>query len=57
MAFPYRKILCPIDFDDNSLNALERGAEISRQMNSKLAVLHVIPIVVRRVSFHGTFAL
>jgi universal stress protein A len=46
MAFPYRKILCPIDFDDNSLNALERAAEISRHMNSKLAVLHVISIVV-----------
>jgi universal stress protein family protein len=45
-AFPYRKILGPIDFDDNSLDALERAAEITLHMNSKLAVLHVIVIVV-----------
>jgi nucleotide-binding universal stress UspA family protein len=44
MAFPYRKILCPVDFDDNSLVALERAAEIARHMNSKLVVLHVLPI-------------
>ena len=47
MAFPYRTILCPVDFDDNSLMALDRAAEIAYHMNSKLALLHVIPIVVQ----------
>src|SRR5215471_14137484 len=44
MAFPYRKILCPVDFDENSLVALERAAELSRHMNSMLVLLHVLPI-------------
>jgi nucleotide-binding universal stress UspA family protein len=46
MAFPYRMILCPVDFDDNSLKALDRAAEIARHLNSKLALLHVIRIAV-----------
>jgi universal stress protein A len=46
MAFPYRKILCPIDFDDNSLTALERAAEFARYMDSILVLLHVLPIII-----------
>ena len=29
MAFPYRKILCPINFDDNSLTAIHEAAAIA----------------------------
>ena len=47
MAFPYRTILCPVDFDDNSLKALDRAAEIARHMKGKLVLLHVIPIVMQ----------
>jgi nucleotide-binding universal stress UspA family protein len=45
MAFPYRKILCPIDFDENSLQALDRAAEIARQFKSEMIVVHVVPMV------------
>jgi nucleotide-binding universal stress UspA family protein len=44
MSFPFHKILCPVDFDENSLNALERAAEFARSMKSKLILLHVLPI-------------
>jgi nucleotide-binding universal stress UspA family protein len=47
MAFPYQIILCPVDFDDNSLKALDRAAEIARHMKGKLVLLHVIPIVMQ----------
>jgi nucleotide-binding universal stress UspA family protein len=46
MAFPYRKILCPVDFDDNSLTALERAAEFARHMNGTVVLLHVLPMYV-----------
>ena len=26
MAFPFRRILCPVDFDDSSIDALETAA-------------------------------
>jgi nucleotide-binding universal stress UspA family protein len=45
MAFPYRKILCPVDFDDNSLNALDRAIEIARHFQSAVVLIHVIPMV------------
>ena len=34
MAFPYRKILCPIDFDENSLRALDKAIEIARHFGA-----------------------
>ena len=45
MAFAFRKILCPADFDDNSLQALEVAADITRQNDATLFVMHVAPIV------------
>jgi len=45
MAFPYQRILCPIDFDDNSTNALERGAEIARHFKAAIFVIHAVPLV------------
>src|SRR5579863_2254302 len=45
MSFPYKTIICPLDFDENSLAALDRAAEIARHFDSKLLLLHVVPLV------------
>ena len=45
MTFPYRRILCPIDFDDNSLAALEVAAKMARQQDGSVYVLHVVPLI------------
>jgi nucleotide-binding universal stress UspA family protein len=45
MAFPYKTILCPLDFDENSLAALDQTVEIARYLGSNLILLHVVPLV------------
>ena len=45
MAFPYRHILCSIDFDDNSLRALDKAIEIVRHFQAKITVIHVVRMV------------
>jgi universal stress protein A len=40
----FRKILCPVDFDINSIAALEIAAELARERKAVLDVLHVVPI-------------
>ena len=47
MAYPFKKILCPIDFDDNSVAALDTAAEMARQFDATIEVLHVVPIIVQ----------
>jgi len=47
MAYLFKKILCPIDFDENSIAALDAGAELARQSDATLEVLHVIPIIIQ----------
>ncbi len=47
MDFRYKKILCPIDFDDNSMAALDSAAEIARANAATVFVLHVIPRVIQ----------
>lgn len=37
------KILCPIDFSDISLRALDVAKDISERINAKLIIVHVIP--------------
>ncbi len=37
----FKTILVPIDFSDDSLNALKHGIEIAKKFNSKLFILHV----------------
>lgn len=46
MAFPFRNILCPVDFDDNSLDALDAAADLARQNDGTVFVLHVVPTMV-----------
>jgi len=45
MVFPYKTILCPIDFDENSLAALDETVKIARHLSSSVVVLHVLPLV------------
>ncbi|HSW38394.1 MAG TPA: universal stress protein [Acidobacteriota bacterium] len=40
---PIRKILCPTDFSDPSLKALEAAGELARHFSSELIILHVVP--------------
>lgn len=47
MAYPFKKILCPIDFDENSIAALDAAAEMARQFDATVEVLHVVPIIVQ----------
>jgi nucleotide-binding universal stress UspA family protein len=46
MRFPYKKILCPIDFDDNSIHALEKAVEIARHFGAAVFLVHVVPLIV-----------
>jgi nucleotide-binding universal stress UspA family protein len=43
MAFPYRRILNPVDFDENSMEAVEAASEFARQNDGTVILLHVIP--------------
>jgi universal stress protein A len=47
MAYPFKKILCPIDFDENSIAALDTAAKMARQFDATVEVVHVVPIVVQ----------
>ncbi|MGH7924813.1 MAG: universal stress protein [Candidatus Binatus sp.] len=46
MAFPYKTILCAVDFDENSLAALGHAVDIARQLRSKIILVHVLPLIV-----------
>ena len=46
MSYPFRRILSPIDFDDNSLAALDVAAQIARDNDGMLLLLHVVPMIV-----------
>ena len=47
MTFPYRKIMCPIDFDDSSLEAVETAAHIARQNDGTLILVHIVPMIIQ----------
>lgn len=40
--FPVNKILCPIDFSEHSMEALDNAIELAQQLSSKLILTHVI---------------
>jgi universal stress protein A len=46
MAFPYRRILTPIEFDENSLRAADAAAQFARHNDGSVFLLHVVPMVV-----------
>jgi nucleotide-binding universal stress UspA family protein len=45
MGYPYRIILCPIDFDDNSISALAHARRLAADMDGRIHLLHVLPIL------------
>jgi nucleotide-binding universal stress UspA family protein len=42
----FRKILCPVDFDDNSMAALDIACKIAAQNDASLCLMHVVPFPV-----------
>ncbi len=44
MAFPFKRILVPVDFDQSSLKALETAAKIAQQSDGTVFVLHIVPV-------------
>ena len=41
-----KKILCPVDFDPNSLAALEFGALLAQECNATMTLFHVVPVII-----------
>lgn len=41
----FDKILCPVDFDDNSVEALAMATDLARQHDAKVFLLHAAPPV------------
>ncbi len=46
MSYPFKRILSPVDFDDNSPVALEVAAEIARQNDGTILLFHVVPMMI-----------
>lgn len=46
MSHPFRRILTPVDFDDNSLVALEAAAQMARQNDGTVLLFHVVPMMI-----------
>ena len=44
MAFPYKKILCPVDFDDTSPEAVKEAAALAIHGDGTLLLMHVVQI-------------
>ena len=45
MGYPYKIILCPVDFDDNSMSALAHARRLAIDMGATVHLLHVLPIL------------
>ncbi len=46
MTQQFQRILCPVDFDDNSMQALDTAAKLARESNGTVFVLHVVPMII-----------
>jgi universal stress protein A len=44
MAFPFKRILAPVDFDESSLSGLEMAAKLAQQNDSTVFILHIVPV-------------
>jgi universal stress protein A len=51
MAFPYQKILCPVDFDENSMQALDEAIGLARHFKAAIDLVHVVPLVIQYSDF------
>jgi nucleotide-binding universal stress UspA family protein len=47
MAFPYRRILNPVDFEGNSIKAVEVAAEFARQNDGTVFLTYLVPTFVQ----------
>ena len=45
MSYPFRKILCPVQFDDSEQVALVLAAQMAKDMDATVYLLHVVPIM------------
>ena len=46
MAFPYRRILAPIEFDDTAHAVLDAAVRIATETGGTVFLMHVVPMVV-----------
>lgn len=44
MTQTFQKVLCPVDFDDNSMAALEMACKVAAQNDASLCIMHVVAI-------------
>ena len=44
MAFPYKRILNPIDFDENSIKAIAVASDLALCSDGVILLLHVVPL-------------
>jgi len=44
MAFPFKRILAPVDFDESSLSALELAAQLAKPNDGTVFILHIVPV-------------
>jgi universal stress protein A len=44
MAFPFKRILAPVDFDPSSLKALDYAAKVAKQNDGVVYILHIVPV-------------
>jgi nucleotide-binding universal stress UspA family protein len=44
MAFPFKKILAPVDFDPSSLMGLDLAAKVAKPNDGTVFVLHIVPV-------------
>jgi universal stress protein A len=51
MATFFKKILCPIDFDDASIAALQYARDLAKQNDATLYVMHVVYVPVAHPDF------
>ena len=51
MAKFFKKILCPIDFDDNSIAALDYARDLAREHDATLYVLHAVFVLLPGAGF------
>jgi acetoin utilization protein AcuB len=46
MAFPFKRILTAVDFDENSTAAVDLAAQFARQNDGTVFLLHVVPMII-----------
>ena len=44
MAFPFKRILAPVDFDSSSLKSLELAAKMAGENDGTVFILHIVPV-------------